>query len=51
VLKATEKHTQARKKERSDEGRGIVDTDTPIMTDEIFVNELVSVLFPCNSDV
>jgi len=51
VLKAREKHTQARYSERSDDARGIVDTDTPRMTAQRFVNELVSVLYPCHSDV
>ena len=31
--------------------RGIVDTDTPKMTAQTLVNELVSVLYPCHSDV
>jgi hypothetical protein len=51
MLKATEKHTQARNSERSDGVRGIVDTDTPKMTAQTLVNELVSVLYPCHSDV
>jgi len=51
VLKATEKHTQARNSERSDDVRGIVDTDTPRMTAQTLVNELVSVLYPFHSDV
>ena len=51
VLKATEKHTQARKSERSDGVRGIVDTATPSMTAQTLVKELVSVLYPCHSDV
>jgi hypothetical protein len=50
VLKAKEKHTQARNNERSDGVRGIVDTDTPRMKTQAFVNELVSVLYPCHSD-
>ena len=51
MLKATEKHTQARNSKRSDGARGIVDTDTARMTAQRFVNELVSVLYPCHSDV
>jgi len=51
VLKATEKHTQARNSERSDGVRGIVDTDTPRMKAQILMNELVCVLYPCHSDV
>jgi hypothetical protein len=51
VLKATEKHTQARKSERSDGVRGIVDTDTPRMTGQTMVNKLVSVLYLRHSDV
>jgi len=51
VLKATEKHNQARNSERSDVVRGIVDTATPRMTAQTFVNELVSVLYPCSSDL
>jgi hypothetical protein len=51
VLNAKEKHTQARNNERSDGVRGIVDTDTPRMTAQMLVNELVSVLYPCHSDV
>jgi len=51
VLNAREKHTQARNSERSDGARGIVDTDTPRMTAQKFVNELVSVLYTCHSDV
>jgi len=51
VLKATEKHTQARNSERSDGVRGIFDTGTPRMTAQILVNELVSVLYTCHSDV
>ena len=51
VLKATEKHNQARNSERSDGVRGIVDTPTPRMTAQRLVNELVSVLYPCHSDV
>jgi len=51
VLKAREKHTQARNKERSGGVRGIVDTATPRMTAQSLVNELVSVLYPCHSDV
>ena len=51
VLKATEKHTQARNSERSDGARGIVDTGTPRMTPQRLVNELVIVLYTCHSDV
>ena len=51
VLKATEKHTQARNSERSYGVRGIVDTDTPRTTAQTLVNELDSVLYPCHSDV
>jgi hypothetical protein len=51
VLKAKEKHTQARNSERSDGVRGIVDTDTPRITAQTFVNELDSVLYPRHSDV
>jgi len=51
VLKATQKHTQARISERSDGARGIVDTDTPRMTAPTLVIELVSVLYTCHSDL
>jgi len=51
VLNATEKHTQARNSERSEGARGIVDTATPRMTAQMFVNELVSVLYLFHSDV
>jgi hypothetical protein len=51
VLNARENHTQARNRERSDGERGIVDTDKPIRTTQMFVNELVSVLFTCHSDM
>jgi len=51
VLKDKEKHTQAGNRERSDGVRGIVDTDTPRMTAQSFINELVSVLYSCKSDV
>jgi len=37
--------------ERSDGVRGIVDTATPKMTDQSLVNELVSVLYPCHSNL
>jgi hypothetical protein len=50
VLKATEKHTQARNSERSDGVRGIVGTDTPRMTAQRWVKELFSVLYVCHSD-
>ena len=50
VLKAKEKQTQARNRERSDVVRGIVDTDTPRSIAQILVMELVSVLYPCHSD-
>jgi hypothetical protein len=49
MLKYREKHTQARKNERSDGVRGIVETDTPRMTAQMFVNELLSVLYTCHS--
>jgi hypothetical protein len=48
-MKAKEKHTPARKSERSYGVRGIVDTDTPRMTAQSLVNELV--LYLCHSDV
>jgi len=51
VLKDREKHTHAMNSERSDGFRGIVDTDTDRMTASMLVNELVSVLYPCHSDV
>jgi hypothetical protein len=51
VFKAREKHTQARNRERIDGERGIVDNDTPRKTAKTLVNELVSVLYPCHSDV
>ena len=51
VLKATEKQTQARNRERSDGARGIVDTYTPSITAQTLINELVSVLYPCHSHV
>ena len=51
MLKAKEKHTQARDRERSDSARGIVDTYTPRMTAHTLLNELVSVLYSCHSDV
>jgi hypothetical protein len=51
VLKATEKHTQERNSERSDGECGIFDTDTPRITAQMLINELVSVLYPCHSDV
>jgi len=51
VPKAREKHKQTTKSESSDAARGIVDTDNPRMTAYTLVNELVSVLYPCNSDV
>ena len=46
----TERNTHARCSEFSDGARGIVDTGTPRMTAQTFVNELVSVLYPCHSD-
>ena len=46
MQKATEKHTHARKSERSDGVRGIVRKDTPRMTAHMLVNELDSVLYP-----
>ena len=51
MLKAREKHTHARNSERSDVARGIVYIDTPRMTAQRLVSELVSVLYPCHSDV
>jgi len=51
VLKTREEHTQAGNIERSDGARDNVDNDTPRMTSQTFVNELVSVLYPCHSDV
>ena len=50
MLKAREKNTQARNRERSDGVRGIVDTDTPRMTAQRLVSEHDSVLYPCQSD-
>jgi len=51
MLKGREKHTQARNSERSDGVRGNVETDTPRMTAQRLVNELVSVLYPYHSEV
>jgi hypothetical protein len=51
VLKARKKQTQPRNSEPSDSARGIFDTDTPRMTAQTLVNELVSDLYPCHSDV
>jgi hypothetical protein len=51
VLKATEKDTKASKSECSEVARDIVDTNTPRMTAHTLVNELVSFLYPCHSDV
>jgi len=51
VLKTTEKHTQARNRERSEGVRGIVDTDTPRMTDQMLVSELDSIVYCCQSNV
>ena len=51
VLKAREKHNQAKNREHSDVARGNVDTDTPRMTAQTLVNELVSVLYTCHSDM
>jgi hypothetical protein len=51
VLKAKEKHTQAKNGELSDGVRGIVDTYTPRMTAQTFFNELINVGYPCHSDV
>ena len=51
VLKARQKHTQAKNRERSDGARGIVDTATPSRTAQTLVNALVSVLYTCHSDV
>jgi len=51
MLKDREKHTQEKNSERSDGVRGNVEIDTPRMTAQSFVNELVSVLYPCHSEV
>jgi hypothetical protein len=51
VLKDKEKHNQARKSERSDGLRGILDTHNPRITGQRFVNELVSVFYLSKSDV
>jgi len=51
VLKATEKQTQVRNSESRDGALGIIDTDTPRMTAQMLLNELVSVLYRCHSDV
>jgi len=51
VLKAIEKQTQARKSESNDGLGGIDHTVTPRMTVNKLVNELVSVLYLCHSDV
>ena len=51
MLNARQKHTQQRNRERSDGARGIVDIDTHRMTAQTLVNELVSVLYTCHSDV
>ena len=51
MLKAREKHTQARNSERTEGARGIVDIETPRMIANKLINELVSVLNPCQSDV
>ena len=51
MLKATQKHTQARNSEPNDGARGIVDTDTPRMTAQTLVNELFSLLYVSHSDV
>ena len=51
VQKATEKHTQAKNSERSKVAIGIVVTDTSRMTAQRLINELVSVLYLCHSDV
>ena len=51
VLKAREKHTKARNSQRSDGARGIFDTDTPRMTAQTLVNDLVTVLYTCSCDV
>jgi hypothetical protein len=50
-LKGRENLTQAKNSERSDGVRAIAETDTPRMTAQVFVNGLVSVLYPCHSDV
>ena len=50
-MKAIEEHTQARNSKLTDGVRGIVETATPRMTAQTLVNELVSVLYPCQSDV
>jgi hypothetical protein len=51
VVKATEKHNQARNRKRSDSARDMDDTDTPRMTAKALYNELVSVLYLYHSDV
>jgi hypothetical protein len=51
VQRAREIHIQARKSERSDCVRVIVDTDNPRMTAQSLVNEFVRVLYPCHYDV
>jgi hypothetical protein len=48
VLKAIEKHTQTRNKERSDGVCGIVEIATPRITAQRVVKEPVSVLYPCH---
>ena len=50
VLKASEKHTQQKRSEHSDEESGILYTATPRMTAQTLINELVRVLYPCHSD-
>jgi hypothetical protein len=51
ALKSTGKHTQARNSERSGGARVIVDTDTSRMTEQMLVNELISILYLFYSDV
>ena len=51
MLKATEDQTPARNIERNDDLRGVDHTDSPGMTANRLVNELVIVLYLYHSDV
>jgi len=51
VQKAREKHTKTGNNKCNDGALGIVDTATLRITEQTLVNELVSVLFLCHSDV
>jgi hypothetical protein len=51
VLKEREKHTSSKNSELNDGVCGFVDTDTSRITAQTLVNDLVSVLYPCHSDV